>query len=391
MKTNLLYTIMGMLILCLNVQAQRNCGSVINLTELQQTDPVRYQRIMNLENLTALRISGENSIPDSIIIPVVVHVVYYNSTQNVSNTQINSQIQVLNEDFKRLNADSTNTPTAFRSVAGKANVLFKLAAIDPNGNATTGITRTSTTVNGFNPLTNNVKFAATGGHDAWNPYYYLNIWVCNFSASGLMGYAQFPDQLASNPNTDGVVISYQYFGKDGTTSYPYNKGRTATHEVGHWLNLRHIWGDEYNCTATDFVSDTPNQYEDTYGCLSFPATDYCTTTSPGIMFMNYMDYSYDGCMNLFSKGQVSRMLSIFDTQTGIRQEMLVNASYLTGGSCVNNFINKTVASNTTVEGCEINVQNVIVQNNAKLTLNASNKAIVNGPFEVALGAQLEIK
>jgi hypothetical protein len=345
---------------------------------------------MELENLIALRIGGVSSIPDSIIIPVVVHVVYYNSTQNISIAQINSQIQVLNEDFKRLNADSVNTPTAFRNVAGRANVIFRLAAIDPNGNATSGITRTSTTVNGFSASTNNVKFTTTGGHDAWNPYYYLNVWVCNLNS--YLGYAQFPGDLASSPDTDGVVIAYHSFGKGGSSASPYNEGRTTTHEVGHWLNLRHIWGDEPNCTATDFVSDTPNQYTATYECPSFPKTDYCTATSPGIMFMNYMDYTYDGCMNIFTKGQVDRMLVIFDTQIGIRKEMLVNADYLTGGSCVNNFANRTVTSNTTVTSCgDINVWNVTVTNGAKLTLDAAGTTTIGSNFEVQLGSQLEIK
>jgi hypothetical protein len=362
----------------------------MNLTDLQQADPAKYQRFMEFENLMALRIDGVGSIPDSIIIPVVVHVVYYNSTQNISNAQINSQIQVLNEDFKRLNADSTNTPTAFRSVAGRANVIFKLAAIDPNDNATSGITRTSTTVNGFVQETNNVKFTATGGHDAWDPYYYLNIWVCNLHNH--FGYAQFPADLASSPNTDGVVISYRCFGEGGSSVFPYNKGRTATHEVGHWLNLRHIWGDEDNCTATDFVSDTPNQYTATYEYPSFPKTDYCTTTSPGIMFMNYMDYTDDGCMNIFTKGQVDRMLAIFDTQTGIRKGMLIYADYLTGGSCVNNFVDQIITTDTTVTSdCSIYMQDVTVTNGAKLTLDAAGRVNIISGFEVELGSELEIK
>ncbi|MDR0413717.1 MAG: zinc metalloprotease [Dysgonamonadaceae bacterium] len=390
MKTRLLYTTIVLFALGQLVQAQRYCGSALNLTELHQTDPARYQRIMDLESQTQIRINGANSIPDSIIIPVVVHVLYRNTSENISNAQVATQIQVLNEDFRRLNADSTNTPLLFRNAAGRANIIFKLAAVDPNGNATSGITRKATTVNGFSKPSNNMKFNATGGQDAWDPYSYLNIWVCNFSDANLMGYAQFPDELASRTNTDGVVISYKYFGRGGSTTAPYDKGRTTTHEVGHWLNLRHIWGDEKNCTATDFVSDTPNQYEAMFGCPSYPARDACTTVTPGIMFMNYMDYTADGCMNLFTKGQVDRMLPLFDTQTGVRKQLLVNAKYLTGSSCVNNFANRTVTSNTSVGGCEINVWNVTVQNNAKLTLSATGTTTIEDTFEVASGAQLEI-
>jgi hypothetical protein len=318
--------------LAMNVSGQRFCGSELNLTQLQQTDPVRYQNIMNLENQlqTGLQSYSLSSIPQStIIIPVVVHVVYNNSAQNISDAQINAQIQVLNQDYRRLNADKTNTPAAFASVAGDANIEFRLAKIDPNGNSTSGITRTSTSVSGFSEYLHNVKHTSSGGRDAWNTQRYLNIWVCKLYTQGLLGYATYPDQLTTNPDLDGVVISYTAFGVGGHTVSPNNKGRTTTHEVGHWLNLRHPWADEENCTATDFVSDTPNQYTRTYYCPSFPKTDACTSTSPGIMFMNYMDYTDDACMNLFTNGQIARMRAMFDTQTGIRKEIMTLATFLT--------------------------------------------------------------
>ena len=256
---------------------------MLNIDHIQQTDPLRYQRIVAMENQLQAQLNNPivRSIPQStIIIPVVIHVVYNNSVQNISDAQIHSQIQVLNEDFRRLNADRTSTPGAFANVAGDANIEFRLAKIDPNGNSTTGVTRTQSSVSGFSHLSDNVKFTNSGGRNAWNTQRYLNIWVCNFSAQGLKGYATFPDQLATNPNTDGVVISYKHFGRNGSTEFPYDKGRTATHEVGHWLNLRHIWGDNHNCSATDHVDDTPNQYEQHWGCLSFPTTDNCTLHTP---------------------------------------------------------------------------------------------------------------
>ncbi|MDR3287342.1 MAG: hypothetical protein LBT27_07860 [Prevotellaceae bacterium] len=314
-----------------NIYGQMHCGSELNLTELQNTNPIRYQIIMDLENQTQSRLMMSiNSIPQgTIIIPVVVHVVYQNNSQNISDAQINSQLQVLNEDFRRLNTDKINTPTAFAGIAGNANIEFKLAKIAPNGTPTSGITRTQTSKSGFSETIEDMKYTSTGGHDAWNTQMYLNIWVCNFSSSSLGGYAQFPDELQTKPNTDGVVVSYKYFGRDGTAVSPHNKGRIATHEVGHWLNLRHIWGDAANCSATDFVDDTPNQYTATSECPSFPQTDNCTTTSPGVMFMNYMDYTNDACMNIFTNGQVARMRSLFDTQTGIRKQMLVTAGFIT--------------------------------------------------------------
>jgi len=320
-----------MIALLCNVFAQRFCGSQLNLTEIQQTDPERYQRIMDIENqLQQVRFEVMSNVPTStIIIPVVVHIVHNNNAQNISDAQIHAQIRVLNEDFRRQNADRVNTPNAFIGVAGDANIEFRLARIDPNGNPTSGITRTLTSVSGFCHIMDNVKFTNLGGRDAWNTQRYLNIWVCNFSLPGLMGYAQFPFDLATRPNTDGVVVGYQFFGVGNPRQPRFNRGRTLTHEVGHWLNLRHIWGDALNCTATDFVDDTPNQFGPTNGCRTFPARDQCTPTGNGVMFMNFMDYSDDACMNMFTSGQIARMRALFDTENGIRREMLVLSEFIT--------------------------------------------------------------
>jgi hypothetical protein len=166
--------------------------------------------------------------------------------------------------------------------------------------------RVQTSVNGFS-TNDNVKFSSTGGSNIWNRDKYLNIWVCNLS-SGLLGYAQFPGGPA---NTDGVVIDFQAFGTNGTAQAPFNLGRTATHEVGHWLNCYHIWGDDGTaCTGTDQVSDTPNQADENYGCPVFPVIS-CNNGPNGDMFMNYMDYTDDGCMNVFTTGQKNRMQALF--------------------------------------------------------------------------------
>ena len=156
----------------------------------------------------------------------------------------NHRVDVLNADFRRLNADANNTwPQAQDS-----EIEFCLATVDPNGNATTGITRTSTNTTAFG-TNDQVKSNSSGGKDAWDASKYMNMWVCDISG-GILGYAQFP---GGNPATDGVVIDYQYFGTIGTASASFDLGRTATHEVGHYLNLRHIWGDG-GCSVDDFVS-----------------------------------------------------------------------------------------------------------------------------------------
>ena len=147
----------------------------------------------------------------------------------------------LNEDFRALNADFSSIPQAFQAVAADVNIDFLFGAVDPNGNPTTGINRVSTTTTSFSYTNEGMKFSSSGGVDAWNTNLYLNIWVCNLSG-GLLGHAQFPGGSSS---TDGVVVNYTAFGSEGTASSPYNLGRTLTHEIGHWLNLRHIWGDSF--------------------------------------------------------------------------------------------------------------------------------------------------
>lgn len=301
------------------LMAQRNCGTMQYLEQQKQNDPSTEKSLLKQEdqiknwvkeNGDRFRTSG-----GVITIPVVVHVVYRTTSQNISNAQIQSQIDVLNEDYRALNTDFSSVPAGFQGVAADAQIEFCLAVRDPQGNPTTGITRTSTTVNSFS-TNDNVKYASSGGVDAWPRGDYLNLWVCNLGG-GLLGYSQFPGTgLAA---TDGVVCGYNFFGRVGTLSAPYNKGRTLTHEVGHWLNLRHIWGDDGgSCSGTDQVADTPNQGGENYGCPSFPQVDNCTSTSPGVMFMNYMDYTDDACMFMFTAGQASRMAA---TLNGFRSSL----------------------------------------------------------------------
>ncbi len=226
----------------------------------------------------------------------------------MSDAQILSQIQVLNEDFRRTNSDANS----IWSQAADSEIEFCMASSDPNGNPTNGITRTSTSTSAFG-TNDQMKFNSSGGKDAWPASSYLNIWVCDISG-GILGYAQFPGGSAS---TDGVVIDYQYFGTIGTASAPFDLGRTATHEVGHWLNLRHIWGDGA-CGVDDFVSDTPTSDAPNYGCAIGHVS--CSSTD---MVQNYMDYSDDACMNLMTVGQKNRMRALFESG-GYRASLLAS-------------------------------------------------------------------
>jgi hypothetical protein len=240
-------------------------------------------------------------------IPVVVHVVWRVNAENISKAQIDSQITVLNHDFRSRNTDIANVPTPFQSVIGDARVEFALATTDPNGNATDGVTRTQTAVNGFTQ-NDAVKAVASGGADPWPADDYLNLWVCRL-AGGLLGYAQFPGGPAA---TDGVVVTHTGFGTTGTATAPFHLGRTATHEIGHWLNLLHIWGDDAGaCSGDDFVADTPNQGGPNVDTPTFP-TISCNNGPNGDMFMNYMDYVDDPVMIMFTAGQVARMQAALD-------------------------------------------------------------------------------
>jgi GEVED domain/Pregnancy-associated plasma protein-A/Secretion system C-terminal sorting domain len=285
----------------------RQCSTMDNLAAQLAADPAMAQRLAAIENQTNSFIANPVAQRTSAVvtIPVVVHVLYNTAAQNVSDAQIQSQIAVLNEDFNKLNADVSKTPSAFAGLVANVGIQFVLAKQTPTGAATTGIERKSTTRTSWS-TDDAMKRASTGGLDAWNSAKYLNLWVCNLSG-GVLGYAQFPGGAAA---TDGVVILSSGFGRGGSAVAPFNLGRTATHEVGHWLNLRHIWGDA-SC-GNDLVSDTPTQQTSNGGCPSFPKVT-CSNGPNGDMFMNYMDYTNDACMYMFSNGQSSRMNALFAT------------------------------------------------------------------------------
>jgi len=288
-------------------QSHRNCGTMHHLEEQIAADPSTATRMEQIERETENWISNSSTNKSAAVvtIPVVVHVLYSTAAQNISDAQIQSQIAILNADFRKLNSDISLVPSVFAGLAADCQIQFCLAQRDPSGNATTGIVRKSTTVTSFSS-NDNIKRNANGGSDPWNTAQYLNIWVGNLGG-GLLGYAQFPGGAAA---TDGIVVLNTAFGNTGTAAAPFNKGRTATHEIGHWLNLRHIWGDA-SC-GNDQVADTPTQQTSNVGCPAFPRVT-CSNGPNGDMHMNYMDYTNDACMYMFTTGQSSRMTAAINT------------------------------------------------------------------------------
>jgi hypothetical protein len=287
---------------------RRQCAAMQVHQRLLEQDPGFRRRQIDFEHRFARRAFSARDLARRKIatIPVVVHVVYRTAAENISAAQVKSQIGVLNRDYRAKNPDRSRTPSVWKGLVGDTRVQFALATRDPQGKPTTGITRTKTTRTGFG-TGDTVKFRKSGGADAWPTRRYLNIWVCALQG-GLLGYAQFP---GGPPRTDGVVILNRAFGASGTAGAPFDLGRTTTHEVGHWLNLRHIWGDTEDCSGGDSVSDTPNAETPNYGKPKFPHIS-CGNGPNGDMFMNYMDYVDDAAMFMFTLGQVSRMHATLD-------------------------------------------------------------------------------
>lgn len=293
------------------LQAQPEpCGSDAIMRLAKQADTAlqtrqnqaerRMQDFLNNHNRT-----GENHI---ITIPTVIHILYNTDEQNLPDSVIYNQMAVLNEDFRRMNEDTTNTPDFFKPIAADMRIEFCLATHDPQGNPTTGITRTYTNVAQFPYNSNNYEvitrmhFDSKGGKNIWNRDEYLNVWVINLdNSSGVLAFAYLP---GADPNVDGIVCDYEYFGKPGLAALPYGLGRTMTHEVGHWINLYHPFNSSDGVACSDdFVEDTPPQQEANFNCHTFP---YSTCGNVSDIYMNYMDYAGDNCQNMFTQGQANR-------------------------------------------------------------------------------------
>jgi zinc-dependent metalloproteinase lipoprotein len=326
------------------------CGTM-HVYEQHLKHKLRKQNLQSFENWLQRKIgdrSKQRTQATVYTIPVIVHVVHSGDEigfdNNISADQVLSQIIVLNQDFRRTNPDKGNTPTVFADVAADTEIQFELAVLDSNGNKLEepGIHRyedKSRTSWSTSEIESELK-----PKTSWDPNKYLNIWVVKLSSSGTLGYAQFPEQSTLDgisidpstdlPETDGVVINTGFFGSNHTDvgssfnlSAPFDRGRTATHEVGHWLGLRHIWGDG-DCSADDFCADTPNAGKDNDGltdCSSI--VNSCTDDAFDDMYQNYMDYTSDACMNLFTKDQTTRMRTVLENSPR-RKEVVANSRFV---------------------------------------------------------------
>ena len=305
--------LIGLLLIVFPGWSQTSCRSFEYRQQQLIAHPALASAVADIEQFTrkhlqpaTVGVTGaipSSQIPNVITIPVVVHVLYNNSSQNISDAQIESQIAVLNNDYQKLNPDTAQIPAYYSSRAADCGFHFILAGIDTNGNVTTGIVRKQTNATSFS-LNDAMKSSVTGGDDAWDRDQYLNIWVCNLQAD-VLGYSSV---VGSSRAVDGVVVSYLAFGTTGTAQPPYNRGRTCTHEIGHWLDLIHVWGDA-DC-GDDQVADTPPQSQATYGNPSGIVIS-CNNTPYGNMYMDYMDFTDDIGMHMFTNGQRDRMRTLF--------------------------------------------------------------------------------
>ena len=332
-----------------------------------------YKKFPVSNNFINSRISDANKNArdtisnEVIIIPVVIHVLYNTTSQNISDAQIMSQLQALNNDYRKQNTDASKIPAAFVPYAADAKITFCLAKIDNYGKATTGIIRKYTLATSW-AADDGMKYTAQGGDNAWDSKRYLNIWVCNLFGRSL-GYSSLP---GSQADRDGVVIQYNVFGSTGNVTAPFNKGRTLTHEVGHWLGLKHLWGDA-NC-GDDGIADTPPQQNFNNGCPSFPHKSACSVNDNGDMFMNFMDFTDDACMYMFTKGQATAMRGIF-AMGGVR----------------NSFLNSSVCDSNAVQRGPVAVDSSTSKIDIALFPNPAIKFItVQSKNSIAIGKVINI-
>lgn len=342
--------IISLLIFSLPLFSQdKRCGSDHYHEQKEASNPGLIKKKEEFNKLIAERIEAKKVAKiagisaEEIIyrIPVVVHVIHNNSSnviggstsnKNISEAQIHSQIDVLNQDFRKI----TGTPGENNeAVAADTRIEFCLATRDPNGNFTSGITRTYNSKTSFYQGADDEYLKSLA---YWPSDQYMNLWVCDL-ADNVIGYAQFPyvaygsgvnglSDVNTEAKTDGVVVDYTAFGTSGTAKAPYNQGRTTTHEVGHWLGLFHLWGEGSGGCGTDYVDDTPPDADPNYSadCIDY---SMCSGVETKDQAHNYMDYSPDGCMNLYTIGQKNRMRAVIELNT--RRRLLLSSPGCCGG------------------------------------------------------------
>ncbi len=295
---NLFMGLMLLLIATCPVMAQKSCYSFSYQQDAMRVNPGLSQIVLQVEQF--IQTQGESTLPTQttstsrgkpvITIPVVVHVLYNKQSENVSDLQINNLIETLNLCYRRLHPDTIKTPSRFWKFSADTEIEFQLATSDPQRRATSGIVRKYSS-KALWDMDDKMKLSSQSGDDAWDPASYLNIWICNIRF--VSGYSSFPGDASVK---DGIVLATGSLGK------------TIVHEVGHWLGLKHIWGDQY--CGDDGVSDTPPQAMGTPGCPSGIRLS-CSNGPDGDMYMNYMDITQDACVNMFTYGQKQRMLALF--------------------------------------------------------------------------------
>ncbi|MGB1204314.1 MAG: M43 family zinc metalloprotease [Chitinophagales bacterium] len=302
-----------LILLAQTTEQVETCGMENALNLLKQKNPYLEREMEAKErDLQELLQNAERTdfFGDEILtIPVVIHILYNTDEQNIHDSLVYSQLEATNTDFRGMNEDTVLVPDYFKHLVGDARIQFCLATRDPEGNPTSGITRTYTDLEYFQSSSGTYEnatkmhYTSKGGHDIWDRTQYLNIWICNIDpASGTLAWAYLP---GADPYVDGIVCRYNYFGRPTIAGVPYELGRTMTHEIGHWLNLWHTFNDASgNFCSNDYVADTPPQAEANYGCPDFP---YSTCDNYSDMYMNHMDYCNDACTHMFTHGQTERM------------------------------------------------------------------------------------
>lgn len=316
---------LGLLTFAFTIVAQQRCGTVAyqllqNRNDVLESEEQFEQWIREKQISRKSKSSNLRQEATTYQVQVVVHVIHNGEAlgqgTNIPDAQIRSQIEVLNEDFNRLNADAANTPSEFQGRAGNLAIEFVLAQQDASGIPSNGINRVKGSKSGWT-IQDNQELKS---HSYWPSLHYLNIWVCNLT--DYLGFTQFPvstlpgvENSSTNALTDGIIISYKTFGSSEAGNFDldpsYNKGRTTTHEMGHFFGLRHLWGEKDDCTGTDYVDDTPLQTRATEGCPTHPQKQ-CVNSNENTMFQNFLDFTDDDCLNLFTKGQVERMRIVLE-------------------------------------------------------------------------------
>ena len=352
----------GLIAISTSAQEAEQCGQKAYLEYLEELQPGINAHIDEtfFKALSESSLKTKNTQDTIHTIQVVFHVVYNSNAENLDDELIYSQLRILNECFNRTNPDTVNTRDVFVPLAADAGIQFLLATVDPDGNTTDGIVRESTDLNSFSnsqinlAYSDQVKFAEYGSV-AWDTEKYLNIWVCDLSSNGfdaLLGYAYPPTNAPNWTNSNsfstsdrqGVVVHYKVVGEDNPQSLATGS-KTLIHEVGHYLGLRHIWGDG-GCGVDDFMDDTPRAKRASNGCTK--GVNTCaepTGEQYPDMLENYMDYSTGECQNMFTHDQVAQMranltafrseiyttqrpnpptLELVDIETGIHPKPVIN-------------------------------------------------------------------